>query len=92
MQEDPCAEDKRAIAVVTKKPNDSEPTGDHNVFSHVPHHPDCEVRRLTKASRARCKHRPVRRAVGIPHPTAFGELATDDDSRDDHRNGVIAQE
>ena len=36
------AEDNKATADCTKGANDSQPRGDHNVFTHVPRDPTCE--------------------------------------------------
>ena len=73
---------------------------DHNVFAHFPKDPNCDVCGMTQTTRARCKHRPLRRAVGIQPPTTLGELLTtdpqilnlDDESRNDHSNALIVQD
>ena len=39
---------------------------------------NCEVCKLTKTKRTRCKNRPLKRADGISLPTTFGGLATAD--------------
>ena len=64
------------------------------------HDPNCEVCKLTKTKRTRCKNRPLKRADGISLPTTFGELTTadrkilnlDDGSRNDHQHAVIVQD
>ena len=49
----------------------SKPRGDHSVFTHFPKDPNCGVRRMTKTTRARCKHSPLKRADGMSTPTSF---------------------
>ena len=64
------------------------------------HDPNCEVCKLTKTKRTRCKNRPLKRADGISLPTTFGELTIadrkvlnlDDGSRNDHQHAVIVQD
>ena len=48
--------------------SDSKPKGNHNVFTHFPKYSNCEVRRMTKTARARCKNRALRLADGISRP------------------------
>ena len=42
-----------------------QPRGNHNVFTHYPKDPKCEVCKKTKTRRARCRIKPKRRVVGI---------------------------
>ena len=97
---DPYAEETKVIVLGTKRANDFKPQGDHNVFTHFPEDPNCEVCRMTNTTRARCKNRPLTRVDGIPHLTTCGELVTadhkilnlDDESRNDYRNTLFVQD
>ena len=50
--------------------------GNHNVFTHYPKDPNCEVCKKTKATRARFWIKPKKRVYGIAPSTQFGDLIT----------------
>ena len=66
----------------------------------IPKDPNCEVCRMTWTTRARCRHRPLRRAGEKPLPATFGKQIAaahaifnlDNESKNDHRNDLIAQD
>ena len=62
--------DLLSIANGSKRPHTSKPTGWHNVLTHFPIDPDCEVFKLTETSRAPCRNR---QKVGdrVHHPHIF---------------------
>ena len=78
----------------------SQPRGNHNVFTHIPKDPNCEVCKKTKSTRARCRIKPEKRVDGIALSTKFGDLITADyksrnvenESRCRHRNNLIVQD
>ena len=49
--------DLLVFAERSKRRTTRKPTGRHNVFTHVPADPNCEVCKLTKTSRAPCRNR-----------------------------------
>ena len=69
------------------------------VFTHYPKHPNCEVCKKTKTTRARCRTKPEKRVDGIALSTTFGALITADhkiltdenESRCGHKNALIVQ-
>ena len=75
---DAYAKDYRDNVLVTRSASNFKPKGDHNVFKDFPNDLDCEVCRMIKIARARCKNTLVKRADGIPRPTTLGELVTAD--------------
>ena len=85
---------KRRPRFGDRKANDSKPKGDQHVFTHFPKDPNCQVCRMIKTTRARCKNRPLRRADGISPPTHSENFMTvgrstlnlEKGSRNAHRN------
>ena len=77
----------------------SQPRGNHNVFTHYPKDPNCEVCHKTKTTRARCGIKPKKRVYGTAPPTKFGDLITADhknlnvenESRGGHKNTLVVQ-
>ena len=63
-------------------------------FSKIP---TVKCGRMTRTTRARCRNRPLKRAVEKPPPLTFGKhfaaahtiLNLDDESKNDHRNDLI---
>ena len=74
---DPHANATKEIVLGNKRAN-SKPQGDHNVFTHCAKNPNCDVCRVTKTSRARCKNRPLKRSDAISRLSSFGDLITGD--------------
>ena len=74
---DPYANATTEIVLGNKRANDSKPEGDHNVFTHDPKDPNCDVCGMTKTTRARCKNRLLKRPDGISL-SSFGDLITAD--------------
>ena len=76
------------------------PPSEHGVFTRVLEDPNCEICKVTKTTRARCKTKPEKRADSLPHVKAFGELSTADhttlhlecESRVRHRNAPNIQD
>ena len=56
------------IAEISKRPHTSKLTGRHNVFTHFPNDPNCEVCKLAKTTPAPCRNRPEARGARIPQP------------------------
>ena len=56
----------------------SQPRENHNVFTHYPKDPNCEVCKKTEKTRAKCRIKPKKRVDGIARSTKFGELNTAD--------------
>ena len=53
----------------SQRPNTRKPSDRHHVFyTFFPKDPNCEVYKLTKATRARCRNRPEPRGDGIHLP------------------------
>ena len=48
-----------------------QPRGNHNVFTHYPKDPNCEVCKMTKTTRARCRIKPKKRVDGIAFSTIW---------------------
>ena len=72
-------------------------SGKHNVFTHFPKDPNCEICLKTKITRASCR----RRANAVmPRAENFGDLITadhkvlsdDNKSRNNHRYAVVVQD
>ena len=94
-------EESTDLPVVTessKRPNTSKPTGQHNVSTHVPKCPSCEVCKLTMTARAPYKNRPEACGYRTHHPLikisdAFTAdhkvLKEDKDSRLQHRYAIL---
>ena len=95
---DRLAEDKKATADCTKGANDSQPRGDHNVFTHLSRDPTCEeddtdhTRQMQKLTSETRRWDPtshhIRRAVTAEHKS----MNVDDEPRNDHRNDLIVQD
>ena len=56
------------VAERSKRPNTSKPTGRHNVFTHVPKDPHCQICELMKTTRAPSRNRPDARGDRIHQP------------------------
>ena len=75
----PYANEKKGSVIGTEESQRSQTRGkSHNVLTHFPKDPNCDVCMMTNTTRARRKHRPLRRADGIAPPTTFGDLTTTD--------------
>ena len=69
---------KRVFFLWNEGINDSTPKALHNLFTHCPTDPTCEVCRMTKTTRARCTNRPLERAHGMSRAPSFRDLTTAD--------------
>ena len=52
----------------------SHPKGSHNLFTHYPKDPNCDVYRRTKSSRVRCHTKSKKRLSDIEQSANFGDL------------------
>ena len=57
-----------------KRTTTTTPTRVHIVSKHFPTDPTCDMCKMTKATRDRCKDRPESRADGLPPPLVFGDM------------------
>ena len=72
-------------------------SGEHSIYTHFPKDRNCEIRKRTKITRARCRKRT---GEAIPRPENFGDLTTADhkvlsegcESRNNHRHAVVVQD
>ena len=71
---------------------DSQPRGNHNVFTHYPKDPNCEVYKKT-TTRARCRIKPKKRVDGIAPSVDHKFLNVENESRCGHKkNATVVQE
>ena len=54
----------------------SHPKRSHNLFTHDPKDPNCDVYRRTKSSRVRCQKKSKKRMSDIEQSAKFGDLVT----------------
>ena len=54
----------------------SQPRGNHNMFTHFPKDPDCEICMKTNTTRARCRIKPQKRGDGIAPSSKFRDMIT----------------
>ena len=86
------------IAERSKRPNTSEPTGKHHVFTHVQNDTNCEFCKTTNTTRTPCKNRPDARGDRVQHAQNYGDATTTDhkvlneenESRLHHRCAVVS--
>ena len=72
----------------------------HNVFTHFPRDPNCDVCRANKPHKAYCKSKVERSPDALPEPKVFGDAVTadhkvlndDDESRTQDQNACIVQD
>ena len=72
-------------------------SGEHSICTHFPKDRNCEIRKRTKITRARCRKRT---GEAIPRPENFGDLTTADhkvlsegcESRTNHRYAVVVKD
>ena len=78
----------------------SQPRVNHNVFTHYPEDPNCEVCKETNTTRATCRIKPKKRVDRIALSTKFGNMITADqqvrnvenESRGGHNDALIVQD
>ena len=70
----------------------SQPRGNHNVFTHCPKDPNCEVYKKT-TTRARCRIKPKKRVDGIAPSVDHKFLEVENESRCGHKkNATVVQD
>ena len=77
-----------------------QPCSSHNMFTHFPMDPNCEICRSCKLQRARCATMPHGKPDDLPKPTAFADAITadhailneDDQSRSQDRVALVIQD
>ena len=78
----------------------SSPCSTHNLFTHFPKDPECEICQMTKTSRARCSNNPDPRPDSFSKPKFFGDAITADhkilneenQTRDADQHSLIVQD
>ncbi len=75
-------------------------TCEHNIWTHFPKDPSCEVCRSCKTARAHCRSKVTGACDALPEPTAFADALTadhailneDDESRESDRTACVIQD
>jgi len=78
----------------------SSPYAEHNIYTHFPKDPNCEVCKLCKTDRAHCRTKVKGAPDDVPEPKAFADAITadhkiinaDDASKDNDRAALIVQD
>ena len=76
------------------------PLGEHNIFTHFPKHPDCDICNRTKITRAHCRSGGHGAPDALPEPQAWADAITADhkvlneEQQDRHfnRNALVIQD
>jgi len=75
-------------------------TCEHNIFTHFPKDPNCEICQLNKSQKAYCKSKAEPQADALPEPVMFGDAITadhkiindDDDERETDNVAYVIQD